>query len=306
MATDAPPFGGQPLRVRSVADCPACGGAAAETVYRPDETAYRRFRILSETRYGGWMDGWEAVLSLTVRRCPRCGHFWHADQPDPAHLKGMYDARAAMRAGRTKANAPLETAARSQMRRLRRLIGGERRPELLDYGAGAGLWTRAAIAEGFDAVGYEPSGARSAGDTPHVSDPADIPARDWNAVNLEQVLEHVPDPLEALRDIRRICRPYTVVRISVPDVGRAARRPDFWDSFPFEAGAHLMSPYEHLHGFTGASLRHLVMRAGFREIPLMRTATTFTAYAMRRCLAMIDAGRRPTFVIAVPSQQDPS
>jgi SAM-dependent methyltransferase len=215
----------------------------------------------------------------------------------------MYDARAALRGGRAHApDAAREEAALRQMRRLRRLVGGRGRPGLLDYGAGAGLWTRAAIAAGFDAVGFEPSAARSGGEVPAIDALDDPPRRAWDAINLEQVLEHIPDPAAALAALHGRCKPGALLRISVPDIGRAARRAEFWRDFPFGGHAHLMSPYEHLHGFTGISLRRLLHRAGFRECGLGRVAAAFPAYAGRRIAGLAGASCLPTFFIGTADE----
>lgn len=299
-----------PLLVpRNVVNCPACGVAGATPAFAAGEEARERFRTLSRVRYGGRMAGWDEVLSLSVHRCDGCGHLWHADQPDPASLKAMYDARAALRRnGARKARPEREQTALLQMQRLRRLFVASEAPTLLDYGAGSGVWARAALSAGFDVIAFEPSSSRftAASDCPrgrnvrYVADLDELSKMTFDAINFEQVLEHLPDPFTAICDVKKFMTAKTILRISVPNVGVAARRPNFWSEFPFSGKAHLLSPYEHLHGFNGNSLRHLADRSGIKEIPLVSIAGIFPAYAAYRLVSNAVPSRSPTFFVGSP------
>jgi SAM-dependent methyltransferase len=199
--------------------CPACGSKDRKT-FTPDATARSRFVDLSRAKYLGHMDRWR--LSLELGQCQICGHIWHLEQPDHESLTEMY-AAGARRKPRPIPSIP--PSALRQMRRLRKLCAALQ-PRLLDYGSGAGAWIAAARLCGFDAVGYEPSADRAR--LPGAVNNIAALSGPFDAVNLEQVLEHLPDPVGVLRDLRSLCGPHTLLRISVPNVWSAARKRGFW------------------------------------------------------------------------------
>jgi hypothetical protein len=97
-----------------------------------------------------------------------------------------------------------------------------------------------------------------------VSDLAELDGSKFAVVQLEQVLEHVTDPLATLQTIRRHCLPDALVRVTVPNLLRADEGGALWEEWPFNGSRpHTMAPFEHLQGFTPKSLRILVQRAGF-------------------------------------------
>ena len=67
---------------------------------------------------------------------------------------------------------------------------------------------------------------------------------------MKDVLEHVPDPVEALREVRRVCRPGAEVIVTVP---RAIARAVWADP-------------THLRGFTARSLERTMEMAGWTVV----------------------------------------
>jgi SAM-dependent methyltransferase len=295
------------LSVRPVRHCPACGETDPCIAYAADENGRAQFRQLSARKFGGAMDGWEDRLSLAVLRCPACGHFWHADQPDQTSLFAMYAANARQRSGERALPDDRLRAIRQQARLLYRLVvrRGAVRPSMLDYGSGGGIWCEAFTAAGFDVTAYEPVSERThddgvSGDTAlHSLD--GIGERVFNAVNLEQVLEHVPDPVEELMRLRPLCAPGAVIRITVPDFGAFAAREAPFAGFPYGGRTHLLSPYEHLHRFSSGSLRAALRAAGFCEIGAVAMARVGAwRAAARRQLAFVRPSFAGTQVFARP------
>lgn len=142
-------------------------------------------------------------------------------------------------------------------------------PRLLDAGCGPGYFVRAARDAGFDACGVEVSryavefARRELGvDVRHGTVPgADLPAGRFDVVTMWDVIEHLPDPLAALRAVAEVLRPGGVVMLSTGDyaslVARLSGR--HW---------HLFNLPEHLWFFTPGSLRRLLRRAGLTPLGL--------------------------------------
>jgi SAM-dependent methyltransferase len=258
--------------MRHVNDCPACGAGATILELELDESRRQRFLDFSLRKYGGLLERWLDDVPPVVMRCTCCGHHWYGSQPDPQQLSQMYAS------GRPLGEASQPTreaspAMLAQMRRVRRMLAmaAEPRPTLLDFGSGLGRWARAAVQTGFDVVAFEPSEARGAeAETPfelvHRLDA--LNGRMFDAILLEQVLEHVSDPLDTLSTLRRLCHDSTLVHVSVPNILRDPAGTRVWSTWPFDGKTpHVLAPYEHLHGFTPRSLEALTLRAGFRSLP---------------------------------------
>ncbi|MFM1752899.1 MAG: hypothetical protein RL119_1861, partial [Actinomycetota bacterium] len=130
---------------------------------------------------------------------------------------------------------------------------------------------RAAVASGFEVVAFEPSLERAASFGVEfgyrgVNSLSEIQGEKFDAINCEQVLEHVDEPRSVMETFRSLSGPLTVVRITVPNASCLLRSDKTLGLFPFDGERpHLLSPYEHLHGFTPKSLGWLVRAAGLRK-----------------------------------------
>lgn len=294
------------MRIRHVETCPACGSTDREHAVRLDSSRRERFLELSERKYGGVMNGWLAELDVVICRCGTCGHHWYGQQPDEEELGRMYDA------GRPLAPVTLEMSDCSprmlaEMRRLRRLVHGRGRsssPSLLDYGSGFGRWAQAAAKAGFETTAYEPSAVRSERAIPSVrtlTRDKELGGRIFDAINVEQVLEHAAAPDQLLRKLYNLCHRFTIVRLTVPNMERAAKGGAIWIDWPFNGRRmHIMAPFEHLHGFTPRSLLALAVRTGFGPIPLREIWPADPMYCVRRFGGRMFPLLEPTKLLVAP------
>jgi hypothetical protein len=287
--------------MRRVSACPACGRQDFDVVVQAGEDERQRFIAYSRLKYGGVMDDWLQKIELAVVRCPTCEHHWYLDQPDDHQLLAMYDASRSFFGNTTVDREPNERM-RREMRSLRRLFKDEAAPALLDYGSGFGRWARAARAQGFEVCAYEPSEARGREEQQsfkvvHRLD--DLAEQRFSVINLEQVLEHVPTPIEVLVGLKKFCAANTVVRVAVPSLLRSHEGETIWDEWPFNGKCvHTMAPFEHLHGFTPASLERVVIRAGFRLLSPFRTMRSHPPLLIRRFAGRIWSRLGNTSVLA--------
>ncbi len=253
--------------IKRIENCPVCENTNPVTVTAMDRIKKQKYLKYSQDKYGGFLDDWLGLLELAINGCPRCGHHWYREQPDEKLLAEMYENGGALS---SKILIPNRTASQKmivEMQRLSKLIN-KPKPSLLDYGSGYGRWARAAVNVGFEVTAYEPSLNR--GSEEHdtnfnlVHDVANLNSNTFDVINIEQVLEHVPDPVEFLKDLKKYCKPDTVVRITVPNVLRCPEGNKLWDEWPYNGKrAHTMAPFEHLQGFTPRSLNVTAMKAGF-------------------------------------------
>lgn len=135
---------------------------------------------------------------------------------------------------------------------------------LLDVGANFGHFLSVAR-EPYRAVGVELSSAAVAWSRKHFDVqnyeasiyemPAEI-AGPYDVVTLFDVIEHIPDPHEALAALRRVLRAGGVLAISTPDTGSAVARlmGPRW---------HYLDPVQHIVLFDRTNLSSVLDRAGF-------------------------------------------
>ena len=154
------------------------------------------------------------------------------------------------------------------------------RPSSIDIGTGGGRQVAAFAAIGFRAKGTEPSDIACEKAVLHGLDVVNtditaLPSQSFDCVTALHVLEHVPEPLEFVRQIARITTPGGVVVIEVPNYGSSASR-------RLGPGWQPLRPSTHLFHFTPGTLADVCRRAGLTVLATHRVggAGLFTFLAL--------------------------
>lgn len=137
---------------------------------------------------------------------------------------------------------------------------------LLDIGCSLGYFVEAAQIRNWKASGIEISPyaseeARKLGldAATGVLEDAGYPDAAFDCVTMWDVLEHVPDPTEHMREVHRILSPGGLVVIGTPNLGHIQFR------LHGESWRHL-KPAEHIFYFHSASLSRLLEKTGFEVV----------------------------------------
>jgi 2-polyprenyl-3-methyl-5-hydroxy-6-metoxy-1,4-benzoquinol methylase len=148
--------------------------------------------------------------------------------------------------------------------------------KFFDFAMGWGRWAMMATAFGCESYGLELSRnrqeyAKSHGTTVISWD--EIPGYCFDVINAEEILEHIPEPLETLSHLKSSLRPEGIIKISVPDGHDIKRRLSIsdWTAPKYSRNSlNLVSPLEHINCFNRASLIKMADRAGLKivNIPL--------------------------------------
>lgn len=141
---------------------------------------------------------------------------------------------------------------------------GPPRGRLCDVGAATGVFVRMARARGWDAVGVEPSSeARAIAlryETELLSDIAELQGSDpVRVLTMHHVLEHLPAPVEQLRQLTSVMASDSLLLVEVPCWRSIERR---------VSGATWVDlrPEQHLWHFTPTTLRRVLQEAGFETL----------------------------------------
>ena len=175
----------------------------------------------------------------------------------------------------------LATTNLSLYRALRQAAERHARGRLLDAGAGRMAYRR--MLEEFCGA-YESldfSAPAAGGSLDHVADLQDtgLPDAHYDSIFCTQVLQHLPEPEQALREIARLLRPGGKAILSVPHLVWLHNEPhDYWR-------------------FTGHGLRHLVEKVGLRLVSVEPVGglVCFLAYAPSTAVLALLWPVRPAF-----------
>lgn len=165
------------------------------------------------------------------------------------------------------------------------------RIRVLDFGMGWARWCLFAKAMGFETCGSELSESRLAyarangieiqGDLSDASAPFDY-------ISAEQVLEHVPDPVGALKNLVEILAPGGLIRVGVPNGRRFQRafRRGTW-----QVGKDAIHPLEHINCFTHRTLILCARHCALKPIPYSRLINAHVWQAIIGCSSLSFASR---------------
>ncbi len=211
-------------------------------------------------------------LAFRLGECTDCGHVFVNPRPRLEDLGRFYPAAywhteaSTGTPGLSGAVRSLEARYRRSLlaedvRRVLRLIptGGR----LLDVGCGSGDILAMASELGIEVTGVEfaPEAVAHARESRGLDvrqgtlEEAGFGAGSFDVVTLWHVLEHVPDPVGTLREVRRVLKPGGHVVVQVPNYGSIQSRV-FGDRW------YALDVPRHLHHFTPRTLRRAFGAAG--------------------------------------------
>ncbi|MGH7323066.1 MAG: class I SAM-dependent methyltransferase [Candidatus Rokuibacteriota bacterium] len=256
-----------------------------------------------------------------LRRCPRCGLVWIEPCPPPEELGRLYAGYythtiEAPTTGMRLAvkNAILAAAfgypeLTDQIRSARglaaigllkemaglsvMLLDGRRRGRLLDVGCGNGQFVAAMRTLGWDARGIDVDEGGLAVARQHFGVPvtqgtlaeARFPAHSFDAVTLHHVIEHVPDPVDVLRECGRILQPGGRIVVVTPNIESLGHR-------LFRTRWLGLDVPRHLQLFSTGNLRIAAELAGL-VVESMSTATRQAFLIGLSSLHLVRAGVLP-------------
>lgn len=177
---------------------------------------------------------------------------------------------------------------------------------VLDVGAADGSVARHLVERGCRVVGIEidPEAAAAAerycervvvGDVEALDLDAAVPETDFDVVLLLDVLEHLREPVPALKTLAERAKPHARLIISLPNVTHAALRLQLLAG-RFQYTEKGLLDRTHLHFFDRPAVEQLIAEAGLTVVDRMRITAPLTATEIP-----IEPGDFPAEVVAVAS-----
>ncbi|HEV2471093.1 MAG TPA: class I SAM-dependent methyltransferase, partial [Chthonomonadales bacterium] len=281
---------GSPLRheenailTEAVENCPACGAASAKPLHCA--LTDRSFRVVD----GQW----------DLLGCAQCGAAYLNPRLNEATISNAYARyythekrqekltlrrpQAMLRndylnsefgyrispwlpLGRFLLSGDRKAGAARSIRHLSFASTAPRRPRVLDVGCGAGAFLRLIETAGWQAFGIDPDSgalnlARAIGATVSEGTLSSYSHNEerFDAITLNHVIEHLHQPLEALRIARRLLKPGGTIWLATPNLESLGHK-------RFGSDWVGLDPPRHLILFSPSSLTGLLERAGFTEI----------------------------------------
>ena len=251
--------------------CPCCGISERERVL---ELPAQSFCAANWT----YSKEFAQILSIApdmpfaIARCLGCAFVYAELEPDAAFLAKVYE-----EVIRHDDNLAANEVAKGYARRMHYIAnllelvhpGGPMRA--LDYGCGLGVTLRLIESAGVRSVGFDTSSMRldyaanSSGTVVRTHRELQMDAP-YDMIVCDNIIEHLPNPVETIRFLATVAKRGTVMFVSVPDCNarflkgqrRAVRQAKILDMS--------LNPWEHLNYFDIEHLDSMLGRAGFLPI----------------------------------------
>ncbi len=266
-----------PASFESRSDCPACGALGRPAFSRSyGDPTLRAALVAFYSEVGGLDYSWLEGARYSVSNCPECSTWFQSSIPAEAMLGKLYEEWIDPDKARLRFHD--ELAAHVHLARAREVqiafsLSSAGAPRVaLDYGCGWGEWGRMIQAFGHEAWGTELSQTRreyALGHGIRAVSEAELPDGHFGQINLDQVLEHLPDPGTCLRMLARKLHPAGSLRMAVPHAARVSRALRNFDrelTRPRLGALNAIAPLEHLNAFTTTRLLQLASSCGLARI----------------------------------------
>ena len=280
-------------------DCPLCGSDEKQTLYSSSFESPELRRYIDES-HNELPEGFFEGVDYTVLKCKRCGFIWQPNVLNEGGIKVIYEAyKKSDEMAKERSKSRVRQIYSKQLEDLLRALGKPpNQLRVLDYGMGWGHWALTAKELGCKSYGFEVSKKCrdfAAEKGIEVLERNEIGGEGpFNIINLEQVLEHVPDPKELLQFLSGNLAEGGIMVIGVPNgegVEKLLKKPGY------KVGKDAVWPLQHINCFRGSNLRDLVASANLSptRMPPIRTLKNL----VRSCLRHLPPYRNLSFRVYV-------
>jgi SAM-dependent methyltransferase len=265
--------------------CPVCKSENNKTIYSCDflEPAFRKFLYDYYAAGGGIEFEYLKDAKYVLDECNDCGLIYQQEVPNDALMIKLYEEwmNPKKNLDHHEKTDDLNYYSEYAHEIMRLITYFNRIPStlrFLDFGMGLAKWALMAKAFGCDTYGMELSEtkikhARECGIK--VISHNEIMENQFDFINVDQVVEHIREPLQALNHLKKFLKVDGLIKVCVPDGGDIKRRLEVMDwKAPrwTKNSLHPVHPLEHINCFNRNSLLKMTEIAALEpvEIPKAR------------------------------------
>ena len=248
--------------------CCICNSDGFKQIWELDDGKRQQVRDYDQSFYNGLLERIFTDEEYQFAQCNTCGHYQYIHDISQDKLNDLYTTHAEIRKKQKK-----ENDFDAQVSKQRHLIEpilktlkskSKSNASLLDYGSGAGVWSKIAADCGFKVTSFEPYALRSAIHNGLQNDWNAIKDCKFDVIICNQVLEHVVNPKCLAERFENVSHDDTLLYCAVPNAGKIPKK-HFLKSWPYDRKtSHTLAPFQHLSGFTQKSLAKLLNNHGFK------------------------------------------
>ncbi|VBB43640.1 Methyltransferase family protein [uncultured Desulfatiglans sp.] len=259
--------------------CPACGSAKFSIIYQKDYNDPLLRDYLTDFYCSNGMVEYQYLNAgvYILCECDACGLIFQRDIPNGLFMARIYehwiDPKKVFNLRRQQDSLAIYA---KHAQEIMQIISYFRRApttlSFFDFGMGWGQWALMAKAFGCDSYGSELSPSR----IEHAKSKGikvvtweEMPESRFDFINTEQVFEHIPEPLQTLRHLRRALKANGICKISVPTASYLRRRLEKmkWKAAKGSKDSlNLVAPLEHINCFRRSSLLKMAEAADMQEV----------------------------------------
>ncbi|MBA4018974.1 MAG: hypothetical protein C0483_17535 [Pirellula sp.] len=122
--------------------------------------------------------------------------------------------------------------------------------------------------------------------------------RRYDAVTLTDVLEHIPDPMKVLPELRNLLRPGGWLSVKVPNGRNQLRKQRLRSRLRLAKDASIADSLGHINHFSPKSLRSALEKAGFRRIEITTAAPELPTFSFHPKVLLSRASRLGVYYLA--------
>jgi len=265
--------------LKKIIKCPCClNEEIIEFLKLDNNKKIIQYRNYSNIFYNGILNTVDQD-KVILNKCLNCNHIFYKYQPSDEFLSRMYEIKENLKKKNENKNVKAIIKKNKKLTAIiKKTSSINNGSKLFDFGAGDGSLQNICESFKIDYYGYEPIEIRN-NKIDNIKNFSDLKIlKDKNLkfdiVIINQVLEHLKSPLDALNTIHSICHDKTMVYVSVPNINRSKEKDRLFNSWPYDEkfGHHTLSPFQHLQGFNTKSLILLMSNADFEVSKSIKTA----------------------------------
>ena len=265
-------------KLEKVTKCPCClSDENTELLKLDNDKKIKQFKEYSRIYYSDLLNDLDKNM-IVLSRCLNCDHLYYKYQPSDEFLSKMYQIREYKKKENINKNINASKKKNKKFSKILKKISSiNNGKKLFDFGAGDGSLQSKCEDFDIDYYGFEPIESRNnkIDNKKNFSDFQVVKSKNlkFDIVVINQVLEHLKDPLNIMNNIHSICHNKTIIYISVPNINRCKEKSRLLNSWPYdeEFGHHTLAPFQHLQGFNTKSLILLMRNSNFEVSKSIKT-----------------------------------